>query len=373
MQICDIINILETWAPPWTAWERDNVGLQVGDANRAVDRVLIALDVTHQVIEEATRKKAGMIISHHPLLFRMPSAIRADDPVGRLVLLLAERKIASFAAHTNLDFAPEGVSFSLARALGLRNIRFLSPLGGLMAKLAVFVPQGHVESVRAAMSNAGAGIIGEYSSCSFESAGRGTFRGSPNSKPFIGTPGELETAEEVRLEMVLPRAKTSAVVQAMKSAHPYDEVAYDLVHVENPTTNAGMGAIGELPAALTPETFLRRVGRSLRTAGLRHTSPSTRTIRTVAVCSGSGSDMLSDAVRSGADAFVTADVRYHSYHAATGKILLVDAGHFETENVIVPVIASRLKNAVRARGATLQVVISQQSTNPVRSTSRASA
>jgi dinuclear metal center YbgI/SA1388 family protein len=372
MTIADIIRTLEAWAPRWTAWERDNVGLQVGDPRRSVRRVLVTLDVTPAVVEEAVRRKVELIVSHHPLLFRPTASITSSDEVGRMILALAERRITLYSAHTNLDFAPGGVSMCLAQRLGLQSVRFLVPLKDTLAKVAVFVPEGHVRRVRSAMADAGAGVIGEYASCAFAAPGQGSFRGSATTNPAVGTAGQLEEIPEVRLEMVAPRADVPGVVRAMKAVHPYEEVAYDVYPLDNPSTTAGMGAVGELAAPVTPSVFLRGIRRSLAPAALRHTVPGTRRIRTVAVCAGSGSDLLPDAIRSGADAFVTADVRYHAFHAATGSILLVDAGHWETERVVLPEIAKRIRTAAAERRAVLEVLISQKSLNPIRSTVGAS-
>jgi dinuclear metal center YbgI/SA1388 family protein len=373
MLIRDVIELMESWAPRWTAWSKDNVGLQVGDASRTVRRILIALDVVPAVVQEAIHRRVDLIVSHHPLLFRPPSSITASDPTGSMVLLLAEKMIGVFSAHTNLDFAQDGVSMTLAKKLGITSPRFLSPLSDTLAKIIVFVPEGHVDRVRSAMAASGAGVIGEYSSCSFASSGRGSFLGSSSANPYMGAAGTLEFVDEVRLEMVAPRAEIDRVIRAMKSVHPYEEAAYDVFSLQNPSTTAGMGAIGDLPKSLTTNQFLATVHRKLRPSGMRHSASKASRIRRVAVCSGSGSDLLNDAVQAGADAFVTADIRYHSYHSAEGRILLVDAGHWETENVVVPVIASRLKAAARAQNAAVQVYISQRSTNPVRSAERASA
>ena len=367
MTIREIIEVLEEWAPRWMAWERDNVGLQVGDADRAVRRILVALDVTPAVVREAIARHADLVVSHHPLLFRPPSSITASDEVGRMVLALAEHRIAAFAAHTNLDFTRGGVSMVLAERLGIRSPKFLVPLKGTMAKIAVFVPDGHVERVRGAMAEAGAGVIGEYHSCAFTSSGRGSYYASEAAHPFIGKPGRLEEVPETRLEMVAPRPAVEAVIQAMKTVHPYDEVAFDLYHLENASTTAGMGAIGELARSESARSFLQRVRRTLKASAVRSTVPASSRIRTVAVCSGSGSDLLGEAIRSGADAFVTADVRYHAFQSATGRILLIDAGHWETEQVVVPVIAARLR-AAASRRSSLKVLISRQSINPIRGT-----
>jgi dinuclear metal center YbgI/SA1388 family protein len=366
MTIREITDILEEWAPRWMAWEKDSVGLQVGDASRPARRILVTLDVTPAVVREAISRRTDLIVAHHPLLFRPPSSITTADDTGRLILECARRRIAVYAAHTNLDFTRGGVNTVLAHRIGIDAPRFLSPLKGTLAKIAVFVPDGHVERLREAMTEAGAGVIGAYSACAFTASGRGTFRGSDDSNPFVGKPGRLEEVPETRLEMLAPRAKVEAVLRAVRAVHPYDEVAYDVYPLENLSTVAGMGAIGELAKPEPVKRFLERIRRTLKADALRHTEPVASRIKTVAMSSGSGSDQLHEAIQAGADAFITADVRYHTFQSAAGRILLIDAGHWETEQLIVPVIADRLRTEAVARRTKIEVVVSRQSINPIR-------
>jgi len=363
MRITDIIQIFEKWAPKWAAWEKDNVGMQVGDIQRRVTKILVTLDVTKQTIAEAIEKKTELIISHHPLFFRPPSAITASEAIGELVLQLAEHKIALFSAHTNLDYAQDGVSFTLAKKLGLKNIRFLSPLKHSLAKIAVFVPEEHIENVMRSMTQAGAGIIGEYSSCSFGVKGKGSFCGSESSNPFAGKRGVLESVEETRLEMITPRASVPKVIAAMKAVHPYEEIAYDVYFVENPNSNFGMGALGELPKPQSLGAFLKFVKRTLGSKALRFTGNTANKIQNIAVCGGAGGELLSEAIAAKADVFITADIRYHTFHAAAGNIALVDAGHWETEQIILKPIADRLRSAASAENEPLTVFITKHITN----------
>jgi dinuclear metal center YbgI/SA1388 family protein len=365
MTVGDIARVLESWAPRWAAWERDNVGLQIGDRTQQVRRVLVALEMTDAVLREAEQRKADLIVTHHPLLFRPPASLVEDEPIGHLLLALARQGISLYAAHTNLDFTKDGVSVALAEELGLSSIRFLKPLPQRMAKIAVFVPETHVAAVREAMAREGAGLIGEYSECSFEIKGTGTFRGSERSRPTVGTRGNLEHAPEVRLEMILPRDRANAVVAGMKSVHPYEEVAFDLFELQNEAPNHGMGAVGELQSRQPLEAFLRTVKQRLHAPVLRYAGDPALQVRRVAVCGGSGSDLLPEAVTAGADVLVTADVKYHRFHDAAGRIALVDAGHWETERVILPRLASRLAAAAAELGEQLSVTVTEQNTNPV--------
>jgi dinuclear metal center YbgI/SA1388 family protein len=366
LHIVNIIQMFEEWAPRWAAWEKDNVGLQIGDAQRKVTKILVTLDVTKQIVNEAIAQKAELIVSHHPLLFRPPSAIIASDPVGELVLRLAEHKIALFSAHTNLDFTQGGVSFAFAEILGLKNIRFLTPLKNSLAKIVVFVPAGYVEPVIHSMTRAGAGVIGKYTCCSFGSKGSGSFYGSTSSNPFLGKRGKLEIAEETRLEMIAPRATVSSVVAAFKAVHPYEEPAYDIYFIENPNQNFGMGALGTLPKSQPLEKFLKSLKQTLGIEAVRFTGSLTKKIQTVAVCGGAGSDLLPDALAARADAFVTADVRYHTFQKTNDSIALIDAGHGETEQFILKPIAARLRSAARAVNEPLAVVIAKYKTNPMK-------
>ncbi|MBN1397481.1 MAG: Nif3-like dinuclear metal center hexameric protein [Bacteroidetes bacterium] len=365
LSVNDIVSVLEEWAPKWAAWEKDNAGLQVGSRRQSVKKVLISLDVTKQIINEAITKKADLIISHHPLLFRPPSSVTAGDAVGELILQLAEHRISVFSAHTNLDFTGGGVSFALAETLRLNNIRFLSPLKNTLSKIAVFIPEGHVDRVMQAMVKAGAGIIGKYASCSFGSKGIGSFISSQSSSPFIGKRNNLEFVNETRLEMTAPRGRLDQVITALKAVHPYEEVAYDIYNVENPNPNFGMGAIGTLPKPLPLGAFLKLVKQALGCRALRFTGKLSAKIQTVAVCGGSGSDLLPDAIASKADVFITADIKYHTFQTAAGRIALADAGHWETERVVLKNIAAKIRSIAKKNGASLSVLITKQNTNPI--------
>jgi dinuclear metal center YbgI/SA1388 family protein len=365
LHVNDIIAAFEDWAPKWAAWEKDNVGLQVGNRLQNVSKVLVTLDVTKQTVAEAISKKAELIISHHPLLFRPPSSITMSDMTGELILQLAEHKISLFSAHTNLDSTQGGVSFALAEALGLKNIRFLTPLKNSLSKIIVFIPEGHVERVMQAMTQAGAGIIGKYTSCSFGNKGIGSFRGSSSSRPFLGKRQKLEFVNETRLEMIAPRGRLNGVIAAMKTVHPYEEVAYDIYNVENQNSNFGMGAFGTLPKPQPLGRFLKSVKRTLNSGTLRFTGRTANKVQNIAVCGGGGSDLLSDAIAAKADVFITADIRYHTFHTAAGKIALVDAGHWETEQVVLRPIADRIRSIVQKADEPLTVLITKHRTNPI--------
>jgi dinuclear metal center YbgI/SA1388 family protein len=367
MNLADVEEFFEEWAPGWTAWKSDNVGIQIGRRSRKISNLLVALDVNPDIVKEAAEINADLIVTHHPLLFRPPPSISDSDAVGSLVLSLAEKKIALFSAHTNLDCAAGGVSFALAHALGITTPAFLVPMKDTMVKIAVFVPKQHADRVATAMEKAGAGVIGEYRSCSFRVNGKGTFRGSEDSTPAIGKPLQLEEVEEVRLEMIVPRPRVTSVIAAMKSAHPYEEVAYDLYTLENGNPNVGMGAVGNLPRQMTFRSFLTHVKNVLHASTLRYSGSPNHAVKRVAVCGGSGSELVDDAIRAEADVFVTADVRYHAFQAASDRIAMVDAGHYETEHVVLSTIADRLRSWAKSKGERLVVTVTKQSTNPIHS------
>jgi len=366
----DIQEFMEAWAPPDIAWERDNVGLQTGDPGTRVRGILVALDVTEGIAAEAVRRGANVIVSHHPLLFRPLRTVTTETPRERCLAALLRNRLALYAAHTNLDFTRGGTSFALAEALGVTVEGFLKSPFRLQNKIVTFVPPSHADRVATAMANAGGGHIGEYENCTFRGVsrtdGRGTFRGSGNARPVIGRAGVLENVEEVRLEMAAPRRAVGKVVNAMLGAHPYEEVAYDVYPLENASAEYGMGTIGTLKQSVQLKRFLATVRTALGATALRWTGDPRSPVRKVALCGGSGSDLLPDAVRAGADVFVTADVRYHTYQEAEGAIALVDAGHYETEIPVVASVVARLQREIQRRGERIPVRAASQSTNPVR-------
>lgn len=365
MTIRDIQEIFETWAPRALAWDRDNVGLQVGSMEREVQKILVALDVTPEVIEEARSNEVELIVTHHPLLFRPPRTVTMDDRVGRMVIDLIQSDIALYSVHTNLDFSEKGVSFILAERLGLQNISVLKRTTNDLRKLVVFVPADYVEKLTAAVGAAGGGVIGKYDLCSFRLEGTGTFRPQEGSQPFAGKPGEFEKVSEVRLEMVVPRWRLNAVLAAMRGSHPYEEIAYDVYSLENETPSWGAGAIGLLPSEIRLKKFLKLVKEELHIPFVRYTGDDARKVHTVAVCGGSGADLTSEAIARGADAFVTADVRYHDFEAAQGRIALIDAGHYETEQLCVAALVQHLQRHQQSIKDQVRVFQSATITNPV--------
>ena len=365
MVIRDIQQILEKWAPPALAWERDNVGLQIGSPERKVRRIVVALDTTDGVIDEAQKQRADLVISHHPLLFHPPRALRETDRIGRMVQRLIQNKIAVYAAHTNLDFTSGGVSFALAERLGIEHPSILSGNHRVEKKVVTFVPRDHADSVRSAMAEAGAGEIGYYTSCSFQVEGSGSFRAGAGAHPAVGRSGVLEQIDEVRLEMIVPEWKLAGVLDALRQSHPYEEVAYDVYSLDNISRKFGAGAIGALAKPVTLRDLLRHVSSALGVPQLRYCGRLQSRIATVAVCGGSGAEFIDAALRGRADAFITADVRYHNFQEPDGRMALIDAGHFETEHPVVQKIVSMLKNSPLVRKENVRISASRAAKNPV--------
>ena len=335
--IATLTNALEAWAPPGSAQGYDNVGLQVGDASRTVDTAVLALDATPQVLAEAKEADADLVITHHPLLFQPLDGVTADDYVSNLALRFAEAGIGLYSIHTNLDAAPDGVSFALADRLGLTDVGFLDGFEETLYKLAVFVPEDAFDGVRTALADAGAGRIGDYEACAFAVEGTGFFRPGTDTDPHIGTAGGgTESADERKLEVEVARWNLGRVMGALEDAHPYEEVAYDLYPVHQKNSRAGLGALGHLDTPEPLSDFLARVADRLDAGSLRYAGDPDASVERVAVCGGAGSDFIGAARGAGADAYVTADVKYHEFFDVLGtdgtpEMAIVDPGHYETE------------------------------------------
>jgi dinuclear metal center YbgI/SA1388 family protein len=363
MIVKNLIKHIETWAPPGIAWEKDNVGLQLGSTQSQITNVLLCLEVDSKVVDDAIKKRCNLIISHHPLIFTPLKSITDRDNQSDLIKKIIKNDINVFSAHTNLDFAKDGVSFQLAKKLKLQQIRFLKNLSSNQYKIVVFVPEKFVEKVASAMHIAGGGQIGDYSNCSFRIVGQGTFKGSNSTNPFVGIKGNLEYVREIRLEMIANSFDLPKILSAMKESHPYEEVAYDLYKLNNENVNFGMGAIGVLNQSMTKEEFLFYVSKSLKIKNFRYNSGKKNKIRTVAVCGGSGSDLADEAIKQNADAFITADVKYHKFQDVQNKILLIDAGHYETEIFILDELKRRIQKFLN--NGNNKVYKYKGSTNPI--------
>lgn len=331
MTIREIIGYLESVAPLSYQEPYDNAGLAIGDADAAITSALIALDITEAVIDEAIETGCGLIISHHPLIFKGIKKIDGSTYVGRCVAKAIKNDIAIYAAHTNIDSIMGGVNSKICEKIGLTDVRILSPEKDQLMKLATFIPEGHLEQVREAIFGAGAGVIGKYDRCSFGTDGTGTFRGGDGSDPYIGEKGEFHFENEKRFETIFPVHLKNKVVDALIKSHPYEEVAYDLYRLENTFSGVGAGMVGELPGAENEIDFLERLSDVFGCKAVRHTYLLGKPVKKVAVCGGSGSFLLSAAIAAGADIFITADMKYHDFFDAEEKIIVADIGHYESE------------------------------------------
>ncbi len=344
--ITAIQHVLEQLAPTALAESWDNVGLLLGDAAAPVTTVMVALDTSTEVLDQMAQAGAELLVTHHPLIFSGVKRLVEDGGTGSLLCRMIREGRGLFALHTNLDSAPDGLNQYVAEMLGLQAMRPLAPSGVQpLLKLVVYVPETHIEAVRTAMGQAGAGHIGHYRECTFSVAGTGTFQPEEGATPFIGHPGMLERVPEIRLETVTPRALLPRVLQAMLAQHPYEEVAYDVFSLQNPWPGAGLGRIGTLDTPTTGVDFLQAVRDTLHAPRAALIGDPARKIRTVALCTGAGGDFLDDALHAGAELYLTGEVKHHqALLAREHGIALIEAGHFATERPAVALLADYLQH-----------------------------
>ena len=367
MHIHEVIKYFEEWAPKGVAWENDNIGLQVGNPENRVTNIMLSLELDEKVLEQAIKKNCNLIITHHPFIFNPIKNLNfSNNSKAKLIEKLIQRKILLYSAHTNLDFTKGGVSFELAKKLGLENIRFLVNQEGNQYKLVVYVPLDNVDEVSDAIFKAGGGIIGEYSKCSTQTIVDGTFEGSGDSNPTKGKKNKFEQVTEVRIEVLVNSWELNSVITAMKSVHPYEEPAYDVLILKNKNVNYGAGAIGELTTSMNSKEFLTHARKSLKADALKYTLGKSSKIKKVAVCGGSCSDLISNAIASKADAFITADIKYHTFQDSENNILLIDAGHYETEVHVLNPIKLRLDKFMKKGKSKVKVFKYSGSTNPIK-------
>lgn len=361
MQIIDIIRELEKKAPLSLQESYDNAGLLTGSHDWECKGILCTLDATEAVILEARDRGCNLVVAHHPIIFGGLKKLNGKDYVEKTVIAAIKNDIAIYAIHTNLDNVPDGVNHQIADRLGLQNRKILAPKAGLLMKLYTFVPHAQANQVRDALFAAGAGQIGEYSETSFNAEGTGTFKGSEKTNPFAGEPGKRHEEKEVKIEVILPAYLRQSVVKALWEAHPYEEVAYDLVSLSNDNQRVGSGLLGELPEALDETGFLHMLMTSFELKLIKHTPLLGKKIKKVAVCGGSGSFLSGKALAAGADVYITSDIKYHEFFDANDRILLADIGHWESEQFTTDLLVDILQ----AKFPTFAVLKSGVKTNPV--------
>jgi dinuclear metal center YbgI/SA1388 family protein len=363
----DIFNLMENWAPKTFAYDWDNVGLQVGSYNKPVKKVMITLDVLEAVVDEAIEKGVDLIIAHHPLLFKPLKQLNVDHWRGRIIQKLIQHDISVYAAHTNLDIAEGGVNDLLADLLELENTEILiNEHQERLYKIAVFTPTTHVELVMDAISKVGAGHIGDYSHCTFQTNGTGTFMPQEGTNPFIGKQNQLEKVNETKIETIVPESILNRVINAMISAHPYEEVAYDIYPLQNAGNEYGLGRIGSLPTSLTLQAFAEKVKKAYNMRHVRVTGNLTQKVKRVAVLGGSGEKYIYSAVKKNADVYVTGDMTFHMAQEALEMGLnVIDAGHY-IEQVMKDGTKNYLEKKLNEAGVSqgIEIIVSEVNTDP---------
>ncbi len=330
-KIKEVIAYLEQIAPPFYQESYDNSGLITGHPEQEVSGILISLDAIESVVEEAIQRNCNLIVAHHPIVFRGLKSLTGKHYVERTVIKAIKQDIAIYAIHTNLDHVYRGVNHKISQRLGLQELRILDPKPATLHKLVTFVPLPQAESLLHALSQAGAGHIGNYQNCSFQVTGTGTFQPNEQANPHIGERGKLEQVEEKRIEVIFPAYLTAKVLAAMREAHPYEEVAYYVQTLVNDNQEVGSGMVGTLPKPMEEKAFLQFLKDAMQVQVIRHTQWLGQPIRTVAVCGGAGSFLLGKAIRQKADVFITSDFKYHEFFEADRRILVADIGHYESE------------------------------------------
>ena len=342
MKISDVIQCLEAFAPLNLQEDYDNAGLLTGKRSDECLGVLTTLDVTEEVLHEAKKSNCNLIIAHHPIIFKGLKKLNGSNYVERTIIAAIKNDIAIYAIHTNLDNVINGVNKKIAEKLGLQNLQVLSPAKNMLKKLVTFAPLRNAEDVRNALFIAG-GKLGKYSECSFNVEGTGTFKAEAGADPYVGEIGKRHEENEVRIEVIFPSYLHSQIVKSLKAAHPYEEVAYDIYTLDNALYDTGSGLVGNLPAALSEDELLLKLKTDFGLQVIRHSPLTCKSVSKIALCGGAGSFLISLAKASGAEAYITSDIKYHEFFDAEGEILLADIGHFESEQFTISLLADILK------------------------------
>jgi dinuclear metal center YbgI/SA1388 family protein len=361
MKLSDLTNYLENLYPLHLQESYDNSGLIIGHYESEINRALITLDVTEEVLQEAITKNCDLIISHHPVIFKGIKSITGKDSAERIVETAIKNNVAIYAIHTNLDNSDSGINALLCAKMGLIKVKILEPKNDLLRKLVTFCPVNDADKVRKALFDAGAGNIGNYDSCSFNAAGTGTFRGSEETNPYVGEKGKLHFENEISIETIYPVYLQDRILKALFNVHPYEEVAYDIYKLENFFRKAGAGMIGELETQSGENEFLKRLKEIFKPGFVRHSKFTGNSVKKIAVCSGSGSFLIDEAKKQGAGFFVTSDVKYHDFFKGEGKMVIADVGHYESEQFAKDLIY----NILIKNNSTFAVLISEVDTNSV--------
>lgn len=361
MQIKDVVEFLDSLAPTNYQESYDNAGLLTGHPQSHVSGILVTLDCLEDVVQEAIDSGANLIVAHHPIIFKGLKSLTGKNYVERTILKAIRNDVAIYAIHTNLDNVYTGVNHKIAEKIGLTNLKILAPKPDTLSKLVTFIPKANAEVVMTALHNAGAGEIGNYKNCSFRLDGKGTFLPSENANPHLGSAGNLEIVDETRIEVIFESFKERQILRALKESHPYEEVAYYLTSLRNENQEVGPGMIGELSSPMEPMEFLKMLKTQMSLNVIRHTQPIEGKISKVALCGGSGSFLLNKAIQAGAQAFVSADFKYHEFFDADGQIVIADIGHYESEIFTKELLVGHLMK----KFPTFAINFSKTVTNPI--------
>ncbi|MFY0688596.1 MAG: Nif3-like dinuclear metal center hexameric protein [Cyclobacteriaceae bacterium] len=361
MKVKDIAKTLQQWAPIAYQESYDNSGLLVGSMDTEIESISITLDVTEAVIDEAISTGANLIVAHHPLIFKGIKSLTGNHWVERCIIKAIKHDIAIYAIHTNLDNVNSGVNHKITELIGLEHVSILSPKKSTLTKLVTFVPKKDAEKVRKSLFEAGAGEIGKYDHCSFTTEGTGSFRPGNEANPAVGVVHKDEQVNEDRIEVIFPNHLSSQVISGLQNAHPYEEVAYFLTDLKNINQEVGAGMIGQLPKPMSTELFLNKLKKDMGLNVIKHTKLCKPSIKSVAVCGGSGSFLLSTARAKGADIFITGDFKHHEFFEADEQIIITDIGHYESEVFTKDLIYDFL----REKFANIALRLSEVNTNPI--------
>jgi dinuclear metal center YbgI/SA1388 family protein len=361
MKIKDITNCIEEIAPLNFAEDFDNVGLLVGNYNTVVTGVLVTLDTLENIVDEAIDKNCNLIVSFHPIIFAGLKKINGSNYVERVILKAIKNDIAIYAIHTALDNSNYGVNAKICEVLNLQNTKILIPQDNTLKKLTTYVPVENAEKVRNSLFKAGAGNIGNYDQCSFNAEGIGTYRGNENSNPVLGEKGKIHKEKEVIISVIFEKNKEKSLLKSLFKSHPYEEVAYEIVSLDNNNQEIGIGMVGELNEQMTEVDFLKFLKTTMNAKGIRHSKLLNKPIKKVAVLGGSGSFAIKNAINANADIYITADIKYHEFYKAENKLIIADIGHYESEqftkNLLVDILTKKFPN--------FAIILSQKNTNPI--------
>jgi dinuclear metal center YbgI/SA1388 family protein len=360
MIVNDIINTFENYAPNQLQESYDNSGLITGNKDILISNILITLDCTEEVVDEAIANNCNLIIAHHPIVFSGLKKINGENYVERVIIKAIKNDIAIYAIHTNLDNVSDGVNGKIAEIIGLKNTKVLAQKKDIFKKLTTFIPVSHFEKVQNALFEAGAGHIGNYTDCGFSQPGNGTFKANEFAKPFVGETNQRHLENEIRFETLVPIYLQNKIIQTLHEVHPYEEVAFDLIATENTFWGIGSGLIGELENEVSPNDFLKMLKEKMELNVIKYT-PFSKNIKKVALCGGAGQFLLKNAISQGADAFISSDFKYHEFFDAEKSLMIADIGHYESEKFTKELMF----DLIMKKNPTFAVLLSKTNTNPV--------